>query len=141
MRLIILVMVLVLSGCAAKQYTDYEPLPSPIDPKGTIERVLTEQPKKFRPEAVDVQDEYVEYSNGSTSKGSVWVPGSGTKRVDVVRVYYTSIAENRLYKKGRWWNVRSVNKQGTLLGIAWTDDLMWARKYMAALDAMRSAQK
>lgn len=140
MKLIILATILVLSGCAAKQYTAYEALPPPTDPKGTIERVLTEQPKKFRPESVDVQDEYVEYSNGITAKGSVWVSGSGSKREDVVRLYYSSIAENRLYQKGRWWHVRSVNKQGSLIGIVWTDDLMWARKYMAALDAMRANQ-
>jgi hypothetical protein len=129
-----LCLLLLLAGCAHR--VEYTSLTPPANPKKVIEQVLTEQPQKYRPESVDVQDEFVQYGDGSFGKVSDF--GNTRSRHNVVRLYYRSITENRLYQKGRWWIVQSRNNQGTLLATAWSDSEEHAKAYIAALDTMKS---
>jgi hypothetical protein len=61
--------------------------------------------------------------------------GSDKARKDVRRMYYTSIAENRLFSMG------GVKSQGTLIGEAWTDSRDTAVRYISALEQLRAGAR
>jgi hypothetical protein len=124
---------LVLAACATRR--DYTLVSAPADSRGVIERTLTQQPRKYRPEFVEVKNDYVEYGDGSS--GKLADNGSIRSRHNVVRVYYDSVARNDLYQKGRWWIVRSFNAQGSLLASVWSDSEDQAVLYISALEAMK----
>lgn len=82
-------------------------------------------------------DTYVEFGDGVIAQQSAWNPAKAKAKQTTVRLYYTSIDENRLRERGRWWIVQSINKQGSLLASAWSDDKDAALRYIAALETMR----
>jgi outer membrane PBP1 activator LpoA protein len=134
--LAVILVVMALAGCGTPM-TEYQPVTVAGDPKAIVEQVLMEQPRKFHPDYVRVTDEYVEYGGAAYSKDPPIGIGHSVSRKDVTRMYFKSIAENRLFAKGRWWMVRSVNDKGTLIGEAWTDDQDKAVKYISALEELR----
>lgn len=142
---------LLLAGCASKAPMAYDPVPPPSDPAALIERVIAEQPAKFRPENVQAGPDYVEYGMGTISRGSgigVLSPGGLIAGDNVTRtksnntrLYYASVAENRLYNRGRWWIVQSRSKGGSLLAYVYVDNKDTALEYIAALVAMKARQQ
>jgi hypothetical protein len=137
MKAILAAMLTVLLTACASKIVSYTPVPAPADPLAVIEQVLSEQPQKYRPENVRATGTYVEFGDGVIAQQSAWNPNKAKAKQTTVRLYYSSIAENRLRERGRWWIVQSLNKQGSLLATAWTDDRDAALRYIAALDAMR----
>ncbi|OWT69148.1 MULTISPECIES: hypothetical protein [unclassified Achromobacter] len=124
-----------LVGCAS--ILEYKTAAVQGDPKLLVEQVLMEQPRKFHPDYVNVTDLFVEYGGATYSKDPPTGIGHSVSRKDVKRMYYKSIAENRLFAKGRWFMVRSVNAQGTLIGEAWSDDKDKAVQYISALEELK----
>ena len=137
MKAILAAMLTVLLTACASKIVSYTPVPAPADPLAVIEQVLSEQPQKYRPESVKATGTYVEFGDGVIAEQSAWNPARARAKQTTVRLYYTSIGENRLRERGRWWIVQSLNKQGSLLASAWTDDKDAALRYIAALEAMR----
>lgn len=137
MKALLAAMLTVLLTACASKIVSYTPVPAPANPLAVIEQVLSEQPQKFRPEGVRATDTYVEFGDGVIAQQSAWNPARAKAKQVTVRLYYASIAENRLRERGRWWIVQSINKQGSLLASAWTDDKDAALRYIAALEAMR----
>ena len=137
MKALLAAMLTVLLTACASKIVSYTPVPAPANPLAVIEQVLSEQPQKYRPEGVRATDTYVEFGDGVIAQQSMWNPGKAKSKQTTTRLYYASIAENRLRERGRWWIVQSLNKQGSLLASAWTDDKDAALRYIAALEAMR----
>lgn len=137
MKAIFAAMLTVLLTACASKIVSYTPVPAPANPLAVIEQVLIEQPQKYRPEGVRATETYVEFEDGVIAQQSAWNPARAKAKQTTTRLYYTSIAENRLRERGRWWIVQSINKQGSLLASAWTDDKDAALRYIAALEAMR----
>jgi hypothetical protein len=79
----------------------------------------------------------LERQSAGASRTKEQLTGTKVARRDGRRMYYTSIAESRLYSKGRWWWIKTVNTQGTLIGEAWTDNRATAIQYISALEALR----
>jgi hypothetical protein len=137
MKRVLAALALLLTGCAHQDTYTTDAVVG--DPKELIEHVLTAQPRRYRPTDVEVTDKYMQYSGNTYSKGPALGVGHSVEKQDVVRVYYVDIAENRLYSKGRWWIVHTVNKQGSRIATIWSDDREAAVRYISALETMRDS--
>lgn len=137
MKLLALLPTLVLAACAATS-VPYTPAASPKDPHLVVQRILSEQPTRETPEYVRVNSDYFEYADGAVTEVNRWTRRESTKQ-NVVRVYYSSINEMKLYQKRSTWYVVPESKQGkemTEVSMASESD---AKAFIDAVTALRAS--
>lgn len=125
---------LVLAACSTA--VPYAPAPLSQNPRKVLERVLSEQPMIETPEVVRVTEDFFEYTNGTVTDGSRWTR-SQTTRTTTARVFYSSIAEVRLYQKRGIWYVVPESKQGAELTIVSVSNEKDAKQLIDALALLR----
>lgn len=127
--LIGLILTIPLFSCAT--YIPYDPSPNiTVDTATkTIERVISEQPKKYVPKGVVVNVDYMIISEGSMAKtkGNVYVLPINQ------RIYFDSILDPLLYKKRYWYIVQIQSENGRLIRNIYTENEEKAKRFIDAL--------
>lgn len=117
MNKLILLALLGLAGCS--QFVHYTPVEYSGDPLATVERTLREQPGAYAPVSLEInRDRFIAKHNRQTP----------------VTVYFNSVGEVRMFKKGREYRMRIIDRSGA--GRMWvvTHSEEQARQFV---DAMR----
>jgi len=123
------------------------------DARAVIEQVFMEQPVRYRPESVVVEDTFIAISEGvSTSSrssgvavhvshGFVFGGGGGrdTAKELNTRVYFSSIGELQLYKRKSWFIVQIRNTEGQVVKSVYASNQDKAQHFMDALESMRAS--
>ena len=147
MRNLFMVAAVLLAGCATQVPHAVSTSMSIADAQAAIERVLMEQPRKFRPQSVVFSNKFFGISNGMTAQessaatavvlgsGLVVANGSGESHYKELstRVYYSSIGETKLYKKRYWRVVDVLNKDGRLALRTYTTNDESAHQFVDAI--------
>lgn len=145
--------VLLLTGCAAKQ-VPYSPL-EVVNKKvaaNVIEQVVMEQPTKFRPEGLVVTDSYLGLSEGYNSKvvavgnysdaSNLAVLSANVKLSDInSRYYFNSISALELYSKRDWFIIQLKNDEKRVVKRFYTRSLEKAQRFIDSMNYMQSSTK
>ncbi|MEZ9425049.1 sensor protein [Vibrio lentus] len=145
--------VLLLTGCAAKQ-VPYSPL-DVVNKKvaaNVIEQVVMEQPTKFRPEGLVVTNSYLGLSEGYNSKvvavgnysdaSNLVVLSSNVKLSDInSRYYFNSISALELYSKRDWFIIQLKNDEKRVTKRFYTRSLEKAQRFIDSMNYMQSSTK
>ena len=120
-----------------------------------IEQVLYEQPRKHRPEIVFISDNFLGLSDGKyvKSKGSStaiqggdnFVVGVGSVKTfskDInQRIYFNSIPQPKLFKKGDWYIVQIVDVHGRPLRTVFTLEQIKAEMFIDSIMFLKTHGK
>lgn len=145
--------VLLLTGCAAKQ-VPYSPL-DVVNKKvaaNVIEQVVMEQPTKFRPEGLVVTNSYLGLSEGYNSKvvavgnysdaSNLVVLSANVKLSDInSRYYFNSISTLELYSKRDWFIIQLKNDEKRVTKRFYTRSLEKAQRFIDSMNYMQSSTK
>lgn len=145
--------VLLLTGCAAKQVL-YSPL-DVVNKKvaaNVIEQVVMEQPTKFRPEGLVVTNSYLGLSEGYNSKvvavgnysdaSNLVVLSANVKLSDInSRYYFNSISALELYSKRDWFIIQLKNDEKRVTKRFYTRSLEKAQRFIDSMNYMQSSTK
>ena len=145
--------VLLLTGCAAKQ-VPYSPL-DVVNKKvaaNVIEQVVMEQPTKFRPEGLVVTNSYLGLSEGYNSKvvavgnysdaSNLVVLSANVKLSDInSRYYFNSISALELYSKRDWFIIQLKNDEKRVTKRFYTRSLEKAQRFIDSMNYMQSSTK
>ncbi|MFA0613101.1 sensor protein [Vibrio splendidus] len=145
--------VLLLTGCAAKQVS-YSPL-DVVNKKvaaNVIEQVVMEQPTKFRPEGLVVTNSYLGLSEGYNSKvvavgnysdaSNLVVLSANVKLSDInSRYYFNSISALELYSKRDWFIIQLKNDEKRVTKRFYTRSLEKAQRFIDSMNYMQSSTK
>lgn len=145
--------VLLLTGCAAKQ-VPYSPL-DVVNKKvaaNVIEQVVMEQPTKFRPEGLVVTNSYLGLSEGYNSKvvavgnysdaSNLVVLSANVKLSDInSRYYFNSISALELYSKRDWFIIQLKNDEKRVTKRFYTRSLEKAQRFIDSMNYMQSLTK
>lgn len=96
-----------------------------------------EQDADRRPDYVRTTKEYVEYGLGSTAKFNEFTSTTTANR-HVTRLYFRSIATEKVYTKRKSVIVQFRNDKGTLLAQVVTDDLEKGQRLVDAVETMKA---
>jgi len=146
MRVLVLTVLLLLSGCASK-IVEYQPAAvSNAQARSVIEQVLMEQPQKSRPEQVVITDEYIAYGSGVISETNGFasaVPigngafAAGSSRTSSkalhTRIYFNTIGGVTLYSKRGRWVVITRNQAGSVINSSLVDTQVKAQRFVDAM--------
>lgn len=146
MRVLFLVAMLLLGGCASK-IVEYQPVTvSDAQARSVIEQVLMEQPQSLRPEHVAITDDYVAYGNGVISETNGfaatvpigdWAIAAGSSRTNSkalqTRIYFNSIGAVTLYSKRSRWVVLPRNQAGSVINSSLVDTQSKAQRFVDAM--------
>jgi len=145
--------VLLLTGCAAKQ-VPYSPL-DVVNKKvaaNVIEQVVMEQPTKFRPEGLVVTNSYLGLSEGYNSKvvavgnysdaSNLVVLSANVKLSEInSRYYFNSISALELYSKRDWFIIQLKNDEKRVTKRFYTRSLEKAQRFIDSMNYMQSSTK
>ncbi|MEZ9455008.1 sensor protein [Vibrio splendidus] len=145
--------VLLLTGCAAKQ-VPYSPL-DVVNKKvaaNVIEQVVMEQPTKFRPKGLVVTNSYLGLSEGYNSKvvavgnysdaSNLVVLSANVKLSDInSRYYFNSISALELYSKRDWFIIQLKNDEKRVTKRFYTRSLEKAQRFIDSMNYMQSSTK
>ncbi|WP_158125212.1 sensor protein [Vibrio fluvialis] len=148
-----LFLVILLTGCAAKQIPY-----SPTDMVNTdvavnvIEQVIMEQPIKFRPEGLIVTSSYIGLSEGQKAKvvavgnynevSNLLISSSNVKLSDInSRYYFNSILALELYSKRDWFIIQLKNDEQRVVKRFYTRSLEKAQRFIDSINYMKIATK
>jgi len=147
MKFLIIVFSLIILSCASQvEYTHKSDITREESLK-IIEQVVYEQPQKYRPEYVQITDEYIGYGSGTVSRHSGSNVGvhvtndvsvakskgkSKTKYISK-RVYFNSIGKVNLFKKRKWFSVQIISTDGYQLDQIFTRNETKARRLIDAI--------
>ncbi|MEZ8689474.1 sensor protein [Vibrio splendidus] len=140
--------VLLLTGCAAKQ-VPYSPLD--VVNKKVAANVI-EQPTKFRPEGLVVTNSYLGLSEGYNSKvvavgnysdaSNLVVLSANVKLSDInSRYYFNSISALELYSKRDWFIIQLKNDEKRVTKRFYTRSLEKAQRFIDSMNYMQSSTK
>lgn len=116
MKKLILLALLGLAGCS--QFVHYTPVEYSGDPLATVERTLREQPGAYAPVSLEInRDRFTAKHNRQTP----------------VTIYFNSVGEVRMFKKGREYRMRVIDRSGA--GRMWvvTRNEDQARRFVDAI--------
>lgn len=136
MRLTVTIAALLLAGCAAQE-VPYTARGDTRHPESVIEQVLMEQEEDRRPDYVRTTAEYVEYGRGATAKYNEFSEKTTTRR-NVTRLYFRSVATEKVYTKRKAVIVQFRSTQGTLLATVVTDSLESGQRLVDAVETMKA---
>ncbi|MFM0499081.1 hypothetical protein [Paraburkholderia caffeinilytica] len=138
MRLTALLVALALTGCVSQEVA-YTPRGDARNPEAVIEQVLMEQDEDRRPDYVRTTREYVEYGRGATTKFNEFTDKTTAHR-NVTRLYFRSVATEKVYTKRNNVIVQFRNSAGTLLAQVVTDNLDSGRRLVDAVETMKGRE-
>jgi hypothetical protein len=145
--------VLLLTGCAAKQvpYSPFDVVNKKVA-ANVIEQVVMEQPTKFRPEGLVVTNSYLGLSEGYNSKvvavgnysdaSNLVVLSANVKLSDInSRYYFNSISALELYSKRDWFIIQLKNDEKRVTKRFYTRSLEKAQRFIDSMNYMQSSTK
>ncbi|EHR5760287.1 sensor protein [Vibrio parahaemolyticus] len=146
-------LVLLLTGCAAKQvpYSPSDMVNTEVS-ASVIEQVIMEQPKKFRPEGLVVTSSYIGLSEGQNSKAVVisnyndssnlLLSSSNIRLSDInSRYYFNSIMALELYSKRDWFIIQLKNDEQRVVKRFYTRSLEKAQRFIDSINHMKISTK
>lgn len=146
-------LVLLLTGCAAKQ-VPYSPS-SMVNKEAAvsvIEQVIMEQPPKFRPEGLVVTSSYIGLLEGHDSKvvavsnyndaSNLILSSANVRQSDInSRFYYNSIFSLELYRKRDWFIIQLRNDEQRVVKNFYTRSLEKAQRFIDSISYMKVSAK
>jgi hypothetical protein len=153
MKTIAILMTLLLSGCVAQQL-QHSSEPIGLDEaRALAEQVFMEQPQKFRPQEVAFTQTYIGIDNGVISQGrsrgvaipvgNIAIVGGRNRSVSKTlnsRIYYSSIGNIRLYRKGGWFLIQIYSVDKLMLQRVYCRNEINANRFIDSLYALRNGQ-
>lgn len=149
MNRFVMLFVLFLTGCKAVPVVyepnslDNEKLASQI-----IEQVIMEQPKKYRPEGMLINEQYIVFGEGfeykgkaaaaniSTSDSSSISIGSenGSLKEISERIYFNSLIRSELFHKRDWYIIQLISEDEHIIKRFYTRNKNKAEKFIDAIN-------
>lgn len=146
MRIALLILVMLLSGCASKVVEYRVAAITDEQAQSVIEQVLMEQPQKTRPEQVVITSEYIAYGSGVISQtngfasavpigNGAFAAGSSktSSKALNTRIYFNSIGTVTLYSKRGRWVVVTRNQAGTVINSSLVDTEAKAQRFVDSM--------
>ncbi|WP_240493346.1 sensor protein [Vibrio coralliirubri] len=146
-------MVLLLTGCAAKQvpYSPSDMVTKEVA-ASVIEQVVMEQPLKFRPEGLVVTSSYIGLSEGRDSKvvavsnyngaSDLLLSSANVSLSDInSRYYFNSISDLELYSKRDWFIIQLKNDEQRVVKHFYTRSLEKAQRFIDSMNYMKISSK
>ncbi|MCG9728847.1 hypothetical protein L1D44_03115 [Shewanella sp. Isolate13] len=145
MRCFLLFFFLLLTGCSATPI-DYRPVDVTNYEASTavIEQVVYEQPIKYRPSGIVVNELFIGFDYGVLSKtkstgivtplsnsSALGLNSSSTELKNTIeRYYFNSLSIPRLFKKREWYIIKLLNKNGGVVKNIYTRDETKAKSFI-----------
>ncbi|WP_122081327.1 sensor protein [Vibrio coralliirubri] len=146
-------LVLLLTGCAAKQvpYSPSDMVTKEVA-ASVIEQVVMEQPLKFRPEGLVVTSSYIGLSEGHDSKvvavsnyngaSDLLLSSANVSLSDInSRYYFNSISDFELYSKRDWFIIQLKNDEQRVVKHFYTRSLEKAQRFIDSINYMKISAK
>ncbi|WP_135454230.1 sensor protein [Vibrio echinoideorum] len=146
-------LVLLLTGCAAKQlpYSPSDMVSEEVS-ASVIEQVVMEQPTKFRPEGLVVTSSYIGLSEGHNSKivavsnyndaSNLLISSANIRLSDInSRYYFNSILALELYSKRDWFIIQLKNDEQRVVKRFYTRSLEKAQRFIDSINYMKISAK
>ena len=137
------ILLLLLTGCATKiAYAPTDKMGNK-DASITVEQLTMMQTSKWKPDNIQINENYILWSYGSVSELD---PLGNYSNHDLSeRIYFNSILEVQLMSEkrltGQWYVVSIIKRENNNLDVYHTQSVNEAKRYIDALESLMTAYK
>lgn len=143
---------LLLSACSTAERVEYSPKSISNKAYATkiIEQVIMQQPDKYRPESLFINDDYIGFNDGYSSK-TIGIGSAAQSNTPIIasgisttktksnnsRVYFNSLGPTTLWSKRSWYIIDIQNKTPSLIKRIYTRDQDNAKAFIDSIGYMK----
>lgn len=145
--LVAFTLLFVLSACASNTILAYQPTEriSAKDASRIVEELTMMQHANWRPDRLEISEEYIFWNYGRFTEPNGWRPGTTTREV-TDRIYFNSIKNVQLMtwqrKFKQWYVVSIVDKNNEVVKHAfYSRDESEAKRFVDALESLIAARR